>query len=104
MRDSRHRLLLVSVVAFLVTVDDQTEGIVTQPVDISFSDANWNLNTTITVAGVADDVTDGDILYHVEFFPEPGARGVERGAGVASADAYSGVLGARVPILNRGHV
>ena len=89
------------VVAFLVTVDDQTEGIVTQPVDISFSDANWNLNTTITVAGVADDVTDGDILYHVEFLPEPGARGVERGAGVASADAYSGVLGARVPILNR---
>ena len=61
--------------------------------DIVFNGDNWNLNTTITVQGVADDVVDGDVPYTVDFYP------------IYTNDSFwSGDVGASVALLNRDSI
>jgi hypothetical protein len=43
---------------------DTTEGTVS-PASVTFTTANWNVPQTVTVTGVDDAVTDGDILYTI---------------------------------------
>lgn len=93
------------VVAFGVSTDDPTEAVVVQPVDLTFGNHNWDLNATITVEGVDDNVIDGDVLYNVEFYPlRPAPHGTDRDAAVSAEDAWSGALGVSVPLLNRDTV
>ena len=47
-----------------VRSDNTNEG----TVDVSelvFNSSNWNIPQTVTVTGVADDVVDGDVTYHI---------------------------------------
>ena len=69
---------------------------------------NWDVNATVTVRGVPDDVVDGDIAYHVAFLPRAtgaggggGGGGVARDAALGATDAFSGVAGARLALINR---
>ena len=90
-----------TVVSFGVTVDDPTEGVVIAPTDLHFTSDNWNMNTYVTVQGVSDTISDGDIPYNVEFQPQHSTLGVTRDALLGSDDAWSGVLGVQVGLLNR---
>ena len=90
-----------TVVSFSVTVDAPTEAVVVQPTDLQFTSDTWDLNTTVTVLGVPDISPDGDIGYNVEFTPQPlSSLGYDRSASVAAADAWSGVVGTSVPMIN----
>ncbi len=44
--------------------DDTTEGTV-DPTTLTFTSLNWSNAQTVTVTGVADDLIDGDITYHI---------------------------------------
>ncbi len=48
--------------------DTTTEGTVA-PASLTFTPANWNVNQTVTVTGVNDNVDDGDKLYNIVTAP-----------------------------------
>jgi hypothetical protein len=51
-------------VTVAVSSSDTTEGTVSPP-SLTFTPANWNVSQTVTVTGVDDAVTDGDIAYTI---------------------------------------
>ena len=52
-----------SVVVNLVS-SDESEGIVS-PASITFTTSNWEFAQTVTISGVDDTLSDGDVLYIV---------------------------------------
>jgi hypothetical protein len=51
-------------VTIALSSDNTAEGMVT-PATLTFTASDWNIPKTVTVTGVGDDVSDGDMLYHV---------------------------------------
>ena len=43
---------------------DTTEGVVS-PSSLTFAPTDWNVAQTVTVAGVNDDIDDGDVAYSI---------------------------------------
>jgi hypothetical protein len=52
-------------VTISLTSLDLTEGTVS-PTPVTFNSTNWSTPQTVTVAGVNDDVADGDVVYTIE--------------------------------------
>ena len=50
----------------LVTSQDTTEGTVETSDNLTFTNTNWNGWQTITIKGVDDNLTDGNIAYQVK--------------------------------------
>jgi hypothetical protein len=50
-----------------LSIDDTTEGTLSGVTSITISNANWNNGAAnqITITGVNDDFTDGDVTYHL---------------------------------------
>lgn len=66
-------------VTFTVTVVDATENLV-NPLVLVFDATNWNVPQTVTVTGVDDPITDGDITHSVTI------------TGLAGDPAYIGLI------------
>jgi len=67
---------------------DESEGTVA-PSSLTFTSANWNAPQLVTVSGVDDDDTDGDVTYEIEIGP------------AESADpSYDGLEGDPVELVN----
>ncbi|MCB1191599.1 MAG: hypothetical protein H7A23_06965 [Leptospiraceae bacterium] len=49
-----------------ISSSDTTEGTVS-PANLTFTSGNWNTLQVVTVTGVDDLVTDGDIVYSIDF-------------------------------------
>jgi len=69
-----------------VSSDDPSEG-TASPAALTFSSANWNRPTIVTVTGVDDDIVDGDISYKIVTAP-------------ASGGDYDGLDAADVAVTN----
>ncbi len=70
-----------------LTSSDTTEGTVSTA-QLTFTADNWDTQQTVTVTGVDDDVTDGDVPYTIE-------------TTASSADAlYNGIAVADVSVIN----
>ncbi|MDH5560220.1 MAG: hypothetical protein OEY59_05135 [Deltaproteobacteria bacterium] len=68
--------------------DDLTEGIA-YPSSLTFTADNWNADQTVTVTGVDDDLTDGDVVFDISF------------NAIVSADSdYSSLLIPKVSVTN----
>ena len=50
----------------LITSQDTTEGTVETSDNLTFTNTNWNGWQTITIKGVDDNLTDGNIAYQVK--------------------------------------
>ena len=48
-----------------MTSSDTGEGTVTEPRTLTFSSSNWNAEQTVTITGVADNLSDGDQSYAI---------------------------------------
>lgn len=50
-----------------LSIDDPTEGTLSGVTSITITNANWNNGATnrVTITGVNDDFTDGDVTYHL---------------------------------------
>ena len=78
----------VAAVVFALSSSDVTEGTVS-PSNVTFTAGNWNLPQVVTVTGVNDPVTDGDLAYSILT------------AAAASSDPlYSGLDPADVSVTN----
>ena len=78
----------VADVVFALGSTDLTEGTVS-PASVTFTAANWNTPQVVTVTGVNDPVTDGDVAYSIVTSP------------AASSDPlYSGMDPSDVGVLN----
>ena len=51
-------------VVIALSSSDETEGTVS-PAELTFTVANWNAPQDVTVTGVDDDETDGDVIYTI---------------------------------------
>ncbi|MBI5056776.1 MAG: hypothetical protein HZB61_09200 [Nitrospirae bacterium] len=72
-----------------ISSSDTTEGRVS-PASLTFTSANWNTAQTVTVRGVNDYITDGDIAYSIIT------------AAAVSADVnYNGMNAANVSVTNK---
>ncbi|MGB3534691.1 MAG: FG-GAP-like repeat-containing protein [Microcoleaceae cyanobacterium] len=60
----------IDTVNFGVSSNDPTEGTVSIST-ISFTPDNWSIPQTVTVSGVNDDFTDGDVPYTIDITPDP---------------------------------
>ncbi len=75
-------------VTITLTVSDSTEGLI-NPSSVTFTPANWSVPRTITVAGRADTIVDGNVPYTVVTHPA-----------VSTDPAYSGLDAADVTLTN----
>ena len=48
-----------------VSVSDSTEGSLASDSSLVFTESNWNAAQTVTVRGLADNLSDGDQSYTV---------------------------------------
>jgi len=75
-------------VTFAVTSSDTTEGTVS-PSTLTFTNANWNANQTVTLTGIDDSLVDGNQTYNIVL------------AAATSTDGnYSGLNPADVSMIN----
>ncbi|RPH16796.1 MAG: hypothetical protein CBC49_003755, partial [Alphaproteobacteria bacterium TMED89] len=93
-----------AVVAFGISVSDPSEGLVMEPIDLRFTSESWDVDTSIVIQGVPDELDDGDVYYTVDFTPQHGV-GVSGDALEANVfDPWSGVVGTSVTLINRDTV
>ena len=78
----------VADVVFALGSTDLTEGTVS-PASVTFTAANWNTPQVVTVTGVNDPVTDGDVAYSIV-----------TSAAASSDPLYSGMDPSDVGVLN----
>ena len=71
-----------------MTSSDTSEGTV-QPNNVTFTPANWNVPQTVTVRGVNDNQSDGNIMFSII-----------TGAATSNDPAYSGLNPADVSVTN----
>jgi hypothetical protein len=57
-----------------ISSSDTTEGTVV-PSSVTFTPANWNTSQTVTVTGVNDDLSDGNVVYTIITGAATGAAG-----------------------------
>ncbi len=75
-------------VAIAIASSDTGEGTVSPP-DLTFTPANWNADRTVTVAGIGDDLADGNQSFTITLAP------------AASIDTdYNGLDPADVTVVN----
>ena len=93
-----------AVVAFSISVSDPSEGLVLEPIDLRFTSESWDVDTSVVIQGVPDELDDGDVYYTVDFTPQH-AVGVSGDALDANVfDPWSGVVGTSVTLINRDTV
>src|SRR5262249_27258329 len=79
----------VANVTIPLSSSNPAEGTVA-PASLVFTAANWNVNQTVTVTGVDDQVKDGDIAYSAV-----------TGAATSTDPVYSGMNAADVAVTNQ---
>lgn len=75
-------------VTIAVTSSDTTEGTVL-PASLTFTTTNWSTAQTVTVTGVDDNDTDGDVSYTIKL-----------GAATSTDSNYSGIDPTDVSVVN----
>jgi len=75
-------------VTISIASDNEDEG-TASPSSLTFTVDNWNAPQTVTVTGVDDEATDGDVMYTIE-----------TGAAVSDDADYSGMTVADVEVTN----
>lgn len=68
--------------------DDTSEGTIS-PAGLTFTPASWDAPQTVTVAGVNDDLDDGDILYTIVTAPAASADGKYDGIDPDDVDLFN---------------
>jgi hypothetical protein len=82
----------ISDVTIPISPDDATEGAVSV-LSLTFTPANWNISQTVTVTGLLDYITDGDVPYKIVTGP------------AESGDAnYQAIHGTDLSLVNIDHV
>ena len=75
-------------VAISATSDDSSEGIVT-PSSVTFTTSNWNTPQTFTITGQDDDLSDGDINYHIHLGPTQSSDPAYKNVAIPSLDVVN---------------
>lgn len=75
-------------VAISATSDDSSEGVVT-PSSVTFTTSNWNTPQTFTITGQDDDLSDGDINYHILLGPTQSSDPAYKNVAIPSLDVVN---------------
>lgn len=75
-------------VVISATSDDTSEGIV-MPSSVTFTTSNWNVPQTFTVTGQDDDLSDGDINYHIHLGPTQSSDPAYKNIAIPSLDVVN---------------
>lgn len=75
-------------VAISATSDDSSEGVVT-PSSVTFTTSNWNTPQTFTITGQDDDLSDGDINYHIHLGPTQSSDPAYKNVAIPSLDVVN---------------
>ncbi|MEA1874044.1 MAG: HYR domain-containing protein, partial [Bacteroidota bacterium] len=76
-------------VSLTLSSSDLTEGDVTSSTTLTFTTVNWNVDQTVTVTGIDDDIVDGDVAYQINL------------SNATSTDPkYSGLFTTNVAVIN----
>lgn len=75
-------------VAISATSDDSSEGVVT-PSSVTFTTSNWNTPQTFTITGQDDDLSDGDINYHIHLGPTQSSDPAYKNIAIPSLDVVN---------------
>ena len=75
-------------VAISATSDDSSEGVVT-PSSVTFTTSNWNTPQTFTITGQDDDLSDGDINYHIHLGPTQSSEPAYKNVAIPSLDVVN---------------
>jgi len=75
-------------VVISATSDDTSEGVVT-PSSVTFTTSNWNTPQTFTIIGQDDDLSDGDINYHILLGPTQSSDPAYKNIAIPSLDVVN---------------